>query len=102
MSTGLSGKEGGVQGSSTQRKGSSKAPAVALNSDSTSGVESLGDVNEEENAFWGLVRLFIQCHEAENKEFKKGANDLLQEESNPHKEAPDATKASGEIIHGKQ
>lgn len=37
-------------------------------SDSQSGFESVGYDGDERESFWGLVRLFIQCHESENKE----------------------------------
>ena len=38
--------------------------------------DSLGDDKQENEAFWGLVSLFIKCHEGENKEFKEGAEML--------------------------
>jgi hypothetical protein len=41
-------------------------------SDSPSGDESL-DSKVTRDAFWGLVRLFIQCHEHENKALAKGS-----------------------------
>ena len=41
-------------------------------SDSQSSPDSLGDDKQENEAFWGLVSLFIKCHEGENKEFKEG------------------------------
>jgi len=40
-------------------------------SDQTSGFESNGEDREEREAFWGLVRLFLQCHEGENKDPKE-------------------------------
>jgi len=45
-------------------------------SDSLSGQEgSLGEgaaAKDEDDAFWGLVRLFITCHRSENKDYQEG------------------------------
>lgn len=45
-------------------------------SDSQSGVESFGEDFVERDAFWGLVRLFIMCHEGENKDFTEKGGDF--------------------------
>ena len=41
-------------------------------SDSFSGGQDsfAGGDKDERDAFWGLVRLFISCHEGENKDYK--------------------------------
>ena len=77
------------------------AAGAAVNSpaDSLSVAESLvEDKDELKNAFWGLVRLFITCHLGENKEL----TELLQDESNRHKETIAADEAASGNIHGKQ
>ena len=47
-------------------------------SDSFSGQESFGGDKDEREAFWCLVRLFINCHEGENKDYKSEGVDKIQ------------------------
>ena len=48
-----------------------KGNQAAGGSDTHSAHESLEDEKIEREAFWGLVRLFIECHEGENKDYKE-------------------------------
>ena len=47
-------------------------PGCGESGSQSSRPDSLGDDKQENEAFWGLVSLFIKCHEGENKEFKEG------------------------------
>lgn len=39
---------------------------------------------EEKQAFWGIVRLFIKCHEQENRELKDEPTDHTLNHSEIH------------------
>lgn len=53
-----------------------KKNGAGPSSDSLSGPESIGDDKDEREAFWGLVHMFIKCHEGENKDYKEGVKHL--------------------------
>ena len=75
-----------------------KKNGAGQGSDSLSVPESHGDEKDESDAFWGLVHLFIKCHEGENKDYKElGASGDLNSKTSKANSKQNATGGSKQI-----
>lgn len=78
MSGNQNGASGKIAASNTNGQKGRNGRAVKRNggppdgSDSINELTSPGEDKVERDAFWGLVSLFIKCHEGENKDYKEG------------------------------